>query len=70
MTALWGDDISFLKGEWKGLAVGQKPEEVFLMTSPQTKPLSGLRLQVISVYSIVSDKLFGLQLRRETNEAG
>lgn len=42
MTALWGDDISFLKGEWKGLAVGQAPEEVFLMTSPQRKTLSAL----------------------------
>lgn len=62
MTALWGDDISFLKGLWKGLAVGQKPVEVFLMMSPQRRPLSVLRLQVISSYSIVSDKLLGLQL--------
>lgn len=69
MTALWGDDISFLKGECKGLAVGQKPEEVFLMMSPQRKKLSVLRLQVISSYSIVSDKLLGLELWTETNKA-
>lgn len=61
VTALRGDDISFLKGEWKGLAVGQKPSEVFLMMSPHRKPLSVPRLQVISSYSIVNDELLGLQ---------
>lgn len=61
MTAPWRDDISFLKAEWKVLAVGQKPEEVSLMMSPQRKPLSVPRLQVISTYSIVSEKLLGLQ---------
>lgn len=62
VTALWGDDISLLKGESKGLAVGQKQEERFLMMSPERKPLPVLRLQVISSYSMVSDKLLGLQL--------
>lgn len=45
VTAPWRDDISFLKGEWKGLAAGQKPEEVSLMMSPRRKPLSVPRLQ-------------------------
>lgn len=57
VTAPWRDDISFLKGEWKVLAAGQKPEEVSLMMSPQRKPLSVPRLQVISIYSIVSGKI-------------
>lgn len=51
--------------------MGQKPEEVSPMMSPQRKPLSVPRLQVISTYSIVSgEKLLGLQLRIETNKVG